>query len=151
MDHQNRDRQMANQSRANRSQFLDQIGFAFAEDGRIIEIQLKRKNGSVVYLPCNFPDLATLVLRIEQAAGQAWELQRQALGGTDPRLMHPVTARKVARLQGAYSVDRKPLMTVVLTTGLRLELSLPENDIPELIAWLEEFERSRSKPKPSRN
>jgi len=142
---------MANQPRSNRSQFLDKIGFAFAENGRLVELQFMRKNGNVVHLPCEFADLATLTLRIEQAAGQAWELQRHSLGGTDPRLMHPVTARKVARLQGAYSTDRKPLMTVVLTTGLRLDLFLPEDDIPELIAWLEEFERSRSKPKPSRN
>jgi hypothetical protein len=138
---------MANQSRANRGQFLDKIGFAFAENGRVIEIQFMRKNGSVVHLPCEF---STLVLRIGQAAGQAWELQRQALGGTDPRLMHPVTTQRVASFQGA-SVDRKPLLTVVLATGLRLNLSLPEDGIPELIAWLEEFERSRTKPKPSRN
>jgi hypothetical protein len=142
---------MANQSRSNRGQFLDKIGCAFTENGRVVELQFMRKNGSVVHLLCEFADLATLTLRIGQAAGQAWELQRQALGGTDPRLMHPVTTQRVASFQGAYSVDRKPLLTVVLTTGLRLNLSLPEDGIPELIAWLEEFERSRTKPKPSRN
>jgi hypothetical protein len=142
---------MANQPPIDRSQFLDQIGFGFAEDGQIIELRLMRKNGTVAHILCNYPDLANLALRIEQVAGQAWQLQSQALGGTDPRLAHPVTARKVVRLQGAYSIDRKPLLTVVLSTGLRLDLSLPEDGIPELIAWLEEFEQSRSKPKPSRN
>jgi hypothetical protein len=72
----------------------------------------------------------------EQAAGQAWELQKQALGGSDPRLAYRVNARSVQRFQGAYSTDGKPLMTVVLTTGLRLDLAVPLDDIPQLIEWL---------------
>jgi hypothetical protein len=38
---------MSNQPPADRSHFLDQIGFGFADDGRIVELRFKRKNGKV--------------------------------------------------------------------------------------------------------
>lgn len=134
-----------------RSGFLNQIGFGFADDGKIVEMRFLRRNGKTAYVPCEYADLSSLCLRIQQAAGQAWELQKQALGGVDPRLMNPIRAHGVERLQGAYSTDQKPLMTVVLKTGLRIELSIPEGDIPELIEWLKELQASLSKPKQPRN
>jgi hypothetical protein len=142
---------MSDQPPIDRSQFFDQIGFGFADDGRVVELRFKRKNGKVAYVPCNFSDLSALVLHIEKAAGQAWELQTQALGGTDPRLMQPIRVHAADRFQGARSTEGKPLISVVLKTGLRLELSIPEDDIPELILWLEELQASRSKPRRPRH
>jgi hypothetical protein len=53
-----------------RSPFVKEIGFGFADDGRVVEIRFVRKNGKIVYVPCEYSDLSTVVLRIEQAAGQ---------------------------------------------------------------------------------
>jgi hypothetical protein len=130
------------QKPGDRSTFLDQIGFGFAEDGTFVELHLIRKNGKTAYVPIEFGDLANVVLRIEQAAGQAWELQKKALS-VDPRLVHPITVSLVDSLQGAYSTSGEPIITVVLKTGLRIDLGMPWEDIPPLIEWLEELTASR--------
>ena len=109
-----------------------------------------RKNGTTAYVPCEYGDLASLILQIGSAAGQAFELQTQALGA-DPRLINPIKTQAVERLQGASSIDGKPLITAVLKSGLRLELAIPEDQIPELIEWLQTLESSLSRPKPRRN
>jgi hypothetical protein len=133
-----------------RSQFFDKIGFGFANDGRTVELRFVRKNGKTAYVPCEYGDLASLILKIGSAAGQAFELQTQALGA-DPRLINPIRTQAVDRLQGASSIDGKPLITAVLKSGLRLELAIPEDQIPELIEWLETLESSLSTPRPQRN
>jgi hypothetical protein len=134
---------MSNEKPVDRSTFLDQIGFGFAEDGRVVELHLIRKNGKTAYVPVEFGDLSNVVIRIQQAAGQAWELQKQALGGVDPRLMHPITVSVVDSLQGAYSTAGDPIITVVLKTGLRINLELPLEDIPAVVESLEELTASR--------
>ena len=136
---------MSNEKPVDRSTFLDQIGFGFAEDGRIVELHLIRKNGKTAYVPVEFGDLSNVVLRIQQAAGQAWELQKQALGGVDPRLVHPIMVSVVDSLQGAYSTSGEPIITVALKTGLRINLGVPLEDIPGLVEWLEELTGSRLK------
>ena len=136
---------MSNEKPVDRSTFLDQIGFGFAEDGRIVELHLIRKNGKTAYVPVEFDDLSNVVLRIQQAVGQAWELQKQTLGGVDPRLVHPITVSLVDSLQGAYSTSGEPIMTVVLKTGLRIDLGVQLEDIPALIEWLEELTASHLK------
>jgi hypothetical protein len=138
---------MSNEERADRNTFLDQIGFCFAEDGRIVELRLIRKNGQPAYVPVEFGDLSNLVLRIQQAAGQAWELQKQALGGVDPHVVHPITVSVVDSLQGAYSTAGDAILTVVLKTGLRINLGLPLEDIPALVESLEELTASHLQKK----
>jgi hypothetical protein len=136
---------MSDPKPVDRSTFLDQMGFGFAEEGKIVELHLIRKNGEIAYVPVEFDDLSNVVLRIQQAAGQAWELQKQALGGVDPRLVHPITVSMVDSLQGAYSTSGEPIMTVVLKTGLRIDLQVPLEDFPALVEWLEELTESRLK------
>lgn len=138
-------------ARADRSQFLQKIGLGFAEDGNVVELRLMRRNGQIAYVPCEYDDLSRLCLQIQYAAQQSWELQKQALGGTDPRTMRPTRAHGVERVQGAISHDQKPLMTVALKTGLRIELAIPEDDIPELIEWLEELQSSLQRRKRPQN
>jgi hypothetical protein len=135
-------KKMSDQKPVDRGAFLDQIGFGFAEDGRIVELHLIRKSGKTAYVPVEFNDLSNLVLRIQEAAGQAWDLQKQALGGVDPRLVHPITVSVVDSLQGAYSTSGEPIMTVALKSGLRIDLRVPLEDIPALIEWLEELQAS---------
>jgi hypothetical protein len=138
------------QKPVDRSTFLDQLGFGFAEDGTFVELHLIRKNGKAAYVPVEFGDLANVVLRIEQAAAQAWKLQEQALS-VDPRLVHPITTSLVDSLQGASSTSGEPIITVVLKTGLRIDLGVPWEDIPALIEWLEELTASRLQGKPRDN
>jgi hypothetical protein len=136
------EKKMSDQKSVDRSAFLDQIGFGFVEDGRIVELHLIRKSGKTAYVPVEFSDLSNVVLRIQEAAGQAWDLQKQALGGVDPRLVHPMTVSVVDSLQGAYSTSGEPIMTVVLKSGLRIDLRVRLEDIPGLIEWLEELQAS---------
>jgi hypothetical protein len=135
---------MRNEKPVDRSTFLNQIDFVFAEDGRIVELHLIRKNGKTAYVPVEFDDLSNVVLRLQQAAGQAWELQKQGLG-VDPRLVHPIMVSLVDSLQGAYSTSGEPIITVALKTGLRINLGVQLEDIPGLVEWLEELTGSRLK------
>jgi hypothetical protein len=68
---------MSNEKPVDRSTFLDQISFGFAEDGGVVELHLMRKNGKTAYVPVEFGDLCNVVLCIQQAAGHAWELQKK--------------------------------------------------------------------------
>jgi hypothetical protein len=134
-----------------RGQFLDQFGFAISPDGKIVELKFVRTNGNVISIPCDYGRLSTVVLLIEQAAAKAYDLQKAAVGGIDPRLFDPLTTHDVERLQGAYTRDGKPIITLVLKSGLRINALVLEDDIPELIAWLEVLERSRRTAKPDPN
>jgi hypothetical protein len=55
---------MSDQKPVDRSTLLDQIGFGFSEDGRVVELRLIRKNGKTAYVPVEFSDLSNLVLRL---------------------------------------------------------------------------------------
>ena len=54
-----------------------------------------------------------------------------------------MTVSVVDSLQGAYSTAGDPIITVVLKTGLRINLELPLEDIPALIESVEELTASR--------
>jgi hypothetical protein len=44
-------KKMSDQKPVDRGTFLDQMGFGFAEDGRIVELHLIRKSGKIAYVP----------------------------------------------------------------------------------------------------
>jgi hypothetical protein len=133
------------------SQLLDKFGSGISDDGKIVELRFARKNGKVAYVQCEYGLLSSVVLGIEQAAVQAYELQKSNLKGTDPRLVNPVSTQTVDRMQGAYTRDGKPVISFALKSGMRLELAVPEDGIPELIEWLEALEEARRTEKPKAN
>jgi hypothetical protein len=141
---------MTDRPPADRSQFLDRIGFGFAEDGRVIELQFLRRNGKAAYVPCEFDHLAPMVQKIEEATGIAWNLQKNALKGIDPRTFYPIATRQVTDIQAALA-QGKLILTIVTTTGLRTNLGFDEDTIQKLIDDLEEAKQSLSTKSPPRN
>lgn len=131
--------------------FLKAIEGAFAENGRRVELRFKRKNGTIARIYCNYDDLARVILEIQKIAKIAWEHQRDALGGRDPRIAYPMKPMPVDRYQGAISADGQLVLSAFLRSGLRLDLPVPDDGIQELIDWLEQMRDLPQRPKPSRN
>lgn len=127
---------------------LDKIGFGITKDGKVVDLRFVRKNGTAAYVQCEYGNLSVVRMRVEQAAAEAYQLQKAATAGADPETFAPLTTSVVDKMRGMYSREGKPVIMFVLKSGMRQALSVPEDDIPELIAWLEELNEARQKPKP---
>jgi hypothetical protein len=139
---------MSERSDVEKGRFVKELTFGFADSGRTVELRFKRANGNVAYIPCAYENLAKIVFEIQEAAGQAWGHQRAALGGHDPRTAYPISAMLVDHFQGATATNGQFVISVVLKSGLRLELSADGDAIQDLIDWLEELKDLPSRRKP---
>lgn len=127
-------------------QFVQSIGAALSEDGRTAQLQVLRANGQTAYLDFPAEATASILLTIEQALAKVFELQRARLAGHDPRTFYALGAKRAKSFQGAVATDGTPVLSIVLDSGLRMDIALPETAIPELIKWLREFETIAKKP-----
>jgi hypothetical protein len=73
-------------------------------------------------------------------------MQRALLKGNDPRLFFQVGMKRVTKVQGAIGDDGTPLLSFVLQSGMRIDLGMPKDAIPNLISWLRELEALRREP-----
>jgi hypothetical protein len=108
------------------------------EDGKTGGLQFKRANGTTTNLQFPMEQAAGLLLGIEQQLGQMFERQRQMMPkGIDPRAWFPMSAKRVSNIQGAVGKDGTPVLSLVLSTGVRLDLALDQKSVRDLAAWLE--------------
>ena len=134
------------------TQFVRKLGLSLTEDGRAVGLEFVRENGTVAHLQFRYEDLPNLALHIEDAMGKAHYQQVASLKGADPRLIYQVRPRKVTSIQGGTATGGIPVVTVVLDTGLRLDLALDKTLLAELIPWLKRLlEDSRQAATPKRN
>jgi hypothetical protein len=127
------------------SDLLRTISYAISADGQTVELRFSRKDGTIAKIQCAYGNLPDVISQIERAAKEAWEIQSSSLGGFNPRDFYPVTAKKVKTIEGGKAKDGTPVVTLVLTTGVRLALTVDRNAISDLIAWLEELQKFRPK------
>jgi hypothetical protein len=134
------------------TQFVKKLGLSLTADGRTVGLQFVRENGTVAHLQFKYEDLPNVALHIENAMGKAYDRQVANLKGVDPRRMYQVKPRKVREIQGGTATGGIPVITVVLDTGLRLDLALDQTSLSELIPWLKkllENSREAAAPKPN--
>jgi len=125
------------------SQLVTAFAFGASEDGRVVQVECRRRNGKVAYLQFEFEDLAAFVLNLEKAMGEAFKLQQAAVAGSDPKLFYPSRARRVTELKGTVAADGTPVLVISLGQGMDLDLSLNSLSIPELIRLLQSLEDAR--------
>lgn len=122
------------------SQFLNAFGAALSGDGRVAELQCARVDGCVIRLHFRPEEAGAVLLGIEAALAKVAAAQRMLLQGSDPRDAFPVTAKSVTRLQGGIASDGTPIVSLVLSDGLRLDFSLGRVPLSGMIAWLKTLE-----------
>jgi hypothetical protein len=118
-------------------QLVRQVGYGISEDGRTVELRCYRANGTITHLWFDYDILANVALGIEGVAGMAFQQQRAALKGVDPRAVYPVATKTVVNLQGGTAADGRAVLSLELSTGSTLALSLEETQIRDLAAWLD--------------
>jgi hypothetical protein len=137
---------MATPGPVDSNQFIMSIGATLSTNGQIAQINVVRANGETVQLPFPVAAAGPIMLTIEKALGTLFEQQRSRLKGQDPRVIFPIASRQVQRIQGAFARDGRPVLSLVLTTGLRMDFALDQNTIPELITWLQALVAARQTP-----
>jgi hypothetical protein len=132
---------------ADTGQFVTAVSASLSTDGDVAQLQFRRANGKIAYI--DFPTAAAgpMMLNIEQAMGTLFEMQRARVHGEDPRGVFAIGAKKVAKIQGAISVDGQPVLSLLLESKMRLDFALPQGALRELIEWLEELEAAQKLPR----
>jgi len=128
------------------SDLLKSVAVALLNDGRIAELQFKLTSGAVIPVRFKAEHTSSVMLNLEQKLGEVFEKQSELLKGQDPRTMFPVAAKTVEKLQGAIATDGRPVLSMALQSGVRLDFALDQNAIPDLIDWLRELEAAGHQP-----
>jgi hypothetical protein len=130
-------------------QLVNQVGYGISEDGRTVELRCYRADGTIAHLWFDYDSLANVALGIEGVAGMALQQQRSALKGVDPRAVYPVATKTVVNLQGSTTVDGRAVLSLELSTGSTLALSLEKTQIRSLAAWLDgQADDTQKEPEP---
>jgi hypothetical protein len=133
------------------TQLVKSTSAALSLDGHIAELQFVRGNGKTARIHFPMDQAGSIILSIEEALGQLFDAQREMLKGQDPRAFFPLSVKRVSKVQGAVSAEGTPVLSLVLSTGVRLDLSLDQTTIPDLIAWLEDLAVAARKGRPALN
>jgi hypothetical protein len=128
------------------NQFVMSVGATLSPDGQVAQINVARANGETVELPFPVAAAGSIVLTIEEALGTMFERQRSRLKGQDPQAVYPIGAKKIQKIQGSIAQGGIPVLSLALVTGLRLDFSLDQTAIPDLIGWLQGLEAARKTP-----
>jgi hypothetical protein len=125
--------------------FVTRVVPRLTRDGKIGELAVHRKNGTTAYLHFPMEDAGAFALGVEHAVGALIGRQRKLIKGADPRLFFAMKPRR-ARLQGGRA-DGKPVLSITLETGARLDVAVKESDIAALVAWLERLAEPPAPPR----
>ena len=125
--------------------FVKAVGGGISDDGNALALTFTLANGTKV--PISFPAVSasSLMLDMEKVLGLLFEQQRKILKGGDPRTFFPMGAKRAKTIQGAIGHNGQPVLSLVLETGLRLDIGLPQGAIPDLIRFLQDLETARQK------
>lgn len=127
------------------SQLVSGVQFGFSEDGRIIQMECHRKNGSTAYLQFEFETMSPVALNLDKALALSAQIQQEAAGGSDPKLLFSSRVRTVTEFKATVATDGTPVLVISLGPGLDFDLSLAHVSIPELIQLLQSLEDARLK------
>jgi hypothetical protein len=123
---------------ASNPQFVRKVGGRLSADGQVGELDFIRENGEKVLISFPMRKAGTLVMSIEQAIGELFAAQAALLKGGDPRMFFGVGSHGVKKLLGG-TAQGKPILSLEMDTGLRLDFHLGKIQIRDLISWLEEL------------
>jgi hypothetical protein len=126
------------------------VGAALSEDGKIAQLQFQRENGKIAYIDFLAAGAGPMLLNIEEALAKVFEMQRARLKGQDPRTFFAVGSKRVKALKPAIAAGH-PILSLELESGMRLDFALPENSLPELIGWLQDWEKVRIQPESAKH
>ena len=127
------------------SLFVKAVGGGTSEDGQVFGVNFQLANDTVT--PISFPAAAasSLMLDTERVLGMLFQRQRQILGGQDPRTFFPIGAKRAKTIQGAIGHDGTPVLSFVLATDMRLDISIAQDAIPHLIGFLRDLQTAQRK------
>ncbi len=115
------------------SLFVKAVGLGgMSDDGNAFMLQFDLANGTST--PISFPAVAaaSIFLGIQQQLGALFKKQQELLRGHDPRTFFPIGALKTSDIKGAFSQDGRPVMSVTLEFGIRLDFPVDPTIIPAL-------------------
>jgi hypothetical protein len=123
--------------------FVEDIAGGMSADGRLFRLRFILADGQQI--PVIFPSerAAAIVTTIAQVVGEQFNRQRDLLKGHDPRAFFPVGAFRTSKIEGGITQEGRPVLSVSLESGLRLDIQIERSTIPELIAILQDIEGTR--------
>jgi len=127
-------------------EFVTSIVSALSENGAIAELKFTRGNGTISHIRFPTEQTSSVMLSIEQSLGELFEKRLKITKGVDPKLIFPVAAKTVTTVQGAVSRQGTPVITFVLSSGLRLDFAVDRELVRELSEWLATLEQAQSQP-----
>jgi hypothetical protein len=136
---------MSTAQQPNPALFVKAVGGGMSADGNVFMLQFMQANGRPVSISFPAAAASSLMLDTEKALGLLFQQQRQILGGQDPRTFFPMGAKRAKTIQGAIGHDGTLVLSLVLATDMRLDLSMPLDAIPGLIGLLQTLQTTQRK------
>jgi hypothetical protein len=124
------------------NQYVRQMDYQITTDGRTVALNFRLANESKVDLQFAYESLSGVVRAIEEAMGRAFEQQREDMRGMDPRLMYPISARQVTKIEGGFAIDGRTIITFVFRTGSRMDIGLDEIALQQLTRWVNQLQEN---------
>jgi hypothetical protein len=121
------------------TKFVKAVGGGMSDDGHTFMLQFGLANGSATAITFPAAAASSLMLDTEKALGSLQRRQRAMLKGEDPRIFFPIGAKRAKTFQGAISHDGRPVLSLLLETDLRLDISVDPAQIPALIEFLRDL------------
>lgn len=119
------------------------VGAVLSEDGKVTQLQFVRASGPTTYINVAAGQEASLVLKVEQALGSISSGHKSATGapGTSTSFRN---ARHVSGVE-VKSALGVPVLSLILSTGLRMDFALNRNALRDVIACLQQLEGGASR------
>lgn len=138
-------------ARATGPKFLKRLGGGVAENGTYAVVTLERNDGEKFEFDLEPGYTLDLATKIETLGAKCIEEQRASLKGFDPRVFYPFPVRRIAKLGPGMDEQGRPLLSVTLDTGSRIDLALDPEQSRALFEWLGRFQDGNHLPqtKPS--
>lgn len=101
-------------------------------DGKRVGYTFLGEDGREVTIAVAYPEIANLMMQIEIGAGEAYDIQKNALKGTDPRLFGPITGLSCRKIDVMSTTDGRIVLAVVTDRGLNLNLAMDQDGAAKL-------------------
>ena len=133
------------------SEFVKNIVTAISPDGEVVQLEFIRGNGIKVPIHFRSAGAGSLMLTLEHALGELFENNRDKFKHGSTPLAFPLGPKTATDFYGTI-MDGEAVLSFVLDSKIRFDVSVSALTVREMIGWLEEIEaeidKSPGKPTP---
>jgi hypothetical protein len=121
------------------AELVKNITTAISPDGEVVQLEFVRQNGIKVPIHFRSAGAGSLMLTLEHALGELFENNRDKFKHGKTPLAFPLGPKTATDFYGTI-MDGEAVLSFVLDSKIRFDVSVSALTVREMIGWLEEIE-----------